>query len=223
MTDFSPHLFRVQRYSIHDGPGIRTTLFFQGCPLSCLWCHNPESQAMPANVEAVVEKEDFSPLVAKIMAEVEKDVIFYDDSGGGVTFSGGEPLCQADLVIALAERCREKEIHTCMDTSGAVPWQTLARAAAAVDLILYDIKAVDPDQHKKLTGKSSAMVLENLENLSRENHPVILRYPFIPGCTDSPENVAAAAAFLIETKQDTEPFISCPFTILLKESTRRWA
>lgn len=201
MPDFSPYIFRIQRYSIHDGPGIRTTVFFQGCPLACAWCHNPESQAMPSaqGVDgAAAGNPSTEALVRAVMAEVEKDLIFYDDSGGGVTFSGGEPLCQPDLVLALARACREKEIPTCLDTSGAVPWETLDRVCASVDLILYDIKAVDPDLHRKLTGRSSGLILGNLEKLSRANRPVILRYPFIPGCTDSAESQAAVADFLIE-------------------------
>lgn len=201
MTDVSPHIFRIQRYSIHDGPGIRTTLFFQGCPLACAWCHNPESQAMAGAGTLEVAGRACAPedrLVRTIMAEVEKDLIFYDDSGGGVTFSGGEPLCQSGLVTALALACREKEIHTCLDTSGAVPWQTLAAAARAVDLVLYDIKAVDPALHQKLTGKTSGTILENLENLSREDLPVVLRFPFIPGCTDSEDNLTAVSQFVLE-------------------------
>ena len=201
MADLSPWIFRIQRFSIHDGPGIRTTLFFQGCPLTCLWCHNPESQAMPvAGSSRILDPSQAMPpdLVPKIMAAIEKDLIFYDDSGGGVTFSGGEPLCRPDLVMALAARCREKQIHTCLDTSGAVPWQVLEKAAKAVDLILYDIKAVDPDLHTRLTGRTSAQILENLERLSRDKCPVVLRYPFIPGCTDSLETQAALGDFLVK-------------------------
>lgn len=198
MTDFSPHIFKIQRYSIHDGPGIRTTLFFQGCPLGCLWCHNPESQAMPGKIARNPGAEGLEDaLVERLMAEVEKDLIFYDDSGGGVTFSGGEPLCQAPLVMKLAAACREKEIHTCLDTSGAVSRQVMGAAARAVDLVLYDIKAVDPALHKRLTGKDPEMILANLERLGREGRPVHLRFPLIPGATDSEENLAGVADFLM--------------------------
>lgn len=201
MTDFSPHIFRIQRYSIHDGPGIRTTVFFQGCPLACAWCHNPESQAMHRAIGegdgAVIADTDPLILAGRIMKEIEKDLIFYDESGGGATFSGGEPLCQPDLVMALAAACRKKEIHTCLDTSGAVPWEIMARAARAVDMILYDIKAVDPDLHTRLTGRSSDRILRNLKHLSREGLPVVLRFPLIPGCTDTDENLSAVMDFLV--------------------------
>lgn len=191
MKDFSPHIFRIQRYSIHDGPGIRTTLFFQGCPLACAWCHNPESQPM-------IRKRDFTPpdLVRTLVREIEKDLIYFDESGGGVTFSGGDPLCRPDLLMALLASCREREIHTCLDTSGYAPFDILEPAARAADMVLYDIKIMDEKRHEAFTGKSSGLILENLEKLSVRSIPVRLRFPLIPSMTDSLENIEAVIAFL---------------------------
>src|SRR3989339_1623066 len=141
-------VFKIQRYSVHDGPGIRTTLFFQGCPLSCPWCHNPESQRMPGKIDP----EDMDVLADALMEEIEKDIIFYDDSGGGVTFSGGEPLSRPQLLFRLLNQCREKEIHTCLDTSGYADFETLLIASQKSDLTLYDIKLADEVVHEALLG-----------------------------------------------------------------------
>ena len=187
-------VFKIQKYSIHDGPGIRTTLFFQGCPLSCLWCHNPESQVTPLKTNM----EDIDKVAADLMEEIEKDLIFYDDSGGGVTFSGGEPLSQPQLLFKLLDLCREKEIHTCLDTSGYCDAKTLLKAAEKSDLILYDIKLVDETAHKKHTGKSVALVLNNLKLLSKQRANIRLRFPLIPGMTDTNKNIGGIIAFLKE-------------------------
>ena len=193
MTDYSPHIFRIQRYSIHDGPGIRTTLFFQGCPLHCRWCHNPESQARDGN-------ETLMPapgLIDSLIREIEKDLIYYDGSGGGATFSGGEPLCRPGLLMALLAACREREIHTCLDTSGHAPFRILEPAARAADLVLYDIKIADEEDHKRLTGRSSRLILDNLKQLSELNIPVRLRFPLVPSMTDSRENIGRIIDFLL--------------------------
>ena len=192
MKDFSPHIFRVQRYSIHDGPGIRTTLFFQGCPLSCAWCHNPESQAVTDGDTAPAD------LVRNLMAEIEKDLIYYDDSGGGVTFSGGEPLCRPVLLGALLSACRDREIHTCLDTSGYAPFEVLEPAAQSADLVLYDLKILDRECHLKRTGRPPGRILRNLERLSVQDIPVRLRFPLVPAMTDAPENIEQIIAFLLE-------------------------
>ena len=190
----NPYVFKIQRYSIHDGPGIRTTLFFQGCPLSCCWCHNPESQAMPLKSSMeVVDK-----ISAVLMEEIEKDLIFYDDSGGGVTFSGGEPLYQPQLLFRLLDLCREKEIHTCVDTSGYGEVNVLLKVAQKADLIFYDIKLMDEKAHKQYTGQDVCLVLDNLIQLSKQKAFVRLRFPLIPGMTDTDENIGRMVAFLKE-------------------------
>ncbi|MBU8850204.1 MAG: glycyl-radical enzyme activating protein [Desulfobacterales bacterium] len=190
----NPYIFKIQKYSIHDGPGIRTTLFFQGCPLSCHWCHNPESQAESLKIN----KEDMDKVSFALMEEIEKDLIFYDDSGGGVTISGGEPLSQPQLLFRLLDQCREKEIHTCVDTSGYGAAGILLKAAEKADLILYDIKLIDEKVHKKYTGKSVDLILENLKQLSRQKAAVRLRFPLIPRVTDTIENIGRVIVFLKE-------------------------
>ncbi len=192
--DVSPYIFKTQKFSIHDGPGIRTTLFFKGCPLSCAWCHNPESQAMPDPLKIV----DLEAVTKLLMADIEKDRIFYDESGGGVTFSGGEPLCQPDLLFSLADRCRQQGIHTCLDTCGAAPWDILETACRKVDLILYDIKLIGNTDHRALTGRGNKVVLENLVRLSEQKIPVLLRFPLIPGMTDTKQNIDGLISFVKE-------------------------
>ncbi|MBU8911992.1 MAG: glycyl-radical enzyme activating protein [Desulfobacterales bacterium] len=190
----NPYVFKIQKYSIHDGPGIRTTLFFQGCPLSCHWCHNPESRAESLKIN----KEEMDKVSFALMEEIEKDLIFYDDSGGGVTISGGEPLSQPQLLFRLLDQCREKEIHTCVDTSGYGAAGILLKAAEKADLILYDIKLIDEKVHKKYTGKSVDLILENLKQLSRQKAAVRLRFPLIPRVTDTIENIGRVIVFLKE-------------------------
>jgi len=190
----NPYVFKIQRYSIHDGPGIRTTIFFRGCPLSCYWCHNPESQTKPLEISM----EEMDKVADVLIEEIEKDLIFYDDSGGGVTFSGGEPLCQPLLLFRLLELCRKKEIHTCVDTSGYGEAKMLLKAAEKADLVFYDIKLIDEKAHKKYTGQSVAPVLDNLRQLSKQKSDVRLRFPLIPQMTDTDENIEGMMAFLKE-------------------------
>ncbi len=192
--DECQQIFKIQRYSIHDGPGIRTTLFFQGCPLSCQWCHNPESQRTLSEDDAV----DQGRIVTGLMEAIEKDLLFYDESGGGVTFSGGEPLWQPELLFRLLGLCRNKDIHTCVDTSGYADGALLLQAAKKANLILYDMKLMDDAAHKAYTGKSVLPVLENLKQLSNQRANVCLRFPLVPGITDTKENIAQMIRFLNE-------------------------
>jgi len=221
-------IFDVKKFSIHDGPGIRTTIFFKGCPLTCLWCHNPESQASEPELMFLESRcigcgmcrevcdqgaisEDLTVnaesctlcgecveacyaearqmvgqemTVAQVMAEVERDVPFYDESGGGVTFSGGEPLAQPDFLLALLRACREREIHTALDTCGFAPWQVLDRVRRHTDLFLYDLKLMAAAAHQKFTGVSNELILRNLQMLSERGHDIILRLPIVPGVND---------------------------------------
>jgi len=185
-------IFKVQKYSIHDGPGIRTTVFFRGCPLSCWWCHNPESQAMPDPGRCSGLEE----IVVSIMIQVRQDMIFYEESGGGVTFSGGEPLCQPDLLFALMKQCVQDHIHICLDTSGFADPCVLLKAAEMADLVLYDIKIINENNHLKYTGQSNRLILDNLKKLSSCNIPVKLRFPLVPGATDHRDNLEDIIRFL---------------------------
>jgi pyruvate formate lyase activating enzyme len=235
-------IFDVKKFSLHDGPGIRTTIFFKGCPLSCWWCHNPEGQALGQemmfqanrcircgaclavcprgaiswNGDGVSTTDELCALcgacveacyaqarqivgrettVAQVMAEIERDVAFYDESGGGVTFSGGEPLLQPDFLLALLRVCKEKEIHTAVDTCGFAPWETLDRIREHVALFLYDLKLMDEMRHREFTGVSNALILKNLQALSQRGHRIALRVPIVPGVNDDEENIRQTGAF----------------------------
>jgi len=241
-------IFDIKKFSIHDGPGIRTTIFFKGCPLNCWWCHNPESQAMgPERVyrenrcidcetclttcrEGAISKNgpgiitngelctlcgdcvetcyaDAREIIGRevtvtdVMVEIEKDVAFYDESGGGVTISGGEPLLQRDFLQALLRACREREIHATVDTSGFVSWATFEYIRADVDLFLYDLKLMDNTDHQKYTGVSNPLILQNLQTLSQQGHNIVVRVPVIPGITDDDENIRQIGAFVAALPQ----------------------
>jgi len=195
-------VFDIKRFAIHDGPGIRTTVFLKGCPLDCWWCHNPEGcSADPEFMDRVAEHR--TPVavgskmtVAEVMAEIEKDLLFYDESGGGVTFSGGEPLSQAEFLIALLTRCRRQGLHTALDTTGYAAPEIISRVAPLVDLFLYDLKVMDDSDHRTYTGVSNAGILKNLGFLANAGRTVSIRFPVIPGINDGSDNLARMAAFL---------------------------
>jgi pyruvate formate lyase activating enzyme len=202
-------IFDIKKFAIHDGDGIRTTVFFKGCPLDCWWCHNPEGRlAEPESLTVSARGGSESPsaeknevvgrqvTVEEIMEEVEKDVIFYDQSGGGVTFSGGEPLLQDQFLFELLEQCRAKHIRTSVDTCGYAQWDVFERIAGLVDIFLYDLKIIDDDEHKKYTGVSNRLILENLSLLSKRNGALVVRIPLVPGITDTDANLSAIANFL---------------------------
>ncbi len=236
-------VFNISRYAIHDGPGIRTTVFLKGCPLSCWWCHNPESispepqisvrssrcircglceQACPHHAISMSDEEITTDpalcqgcfdcaracpaeareivgrtmTVAEVMAEIKKDVPFYDESGGGVTFSGGEPLMQPAFLLELLEACGKLELHRAVDTCGHAGKPTLLKVAEKTDLFLYDLKHMDPEIHEKYTGVSNELILENLKALSCRDVPIRIRYPLIPGVNDDRRNVQAIGSFL---------------------------
>ncbi len=228
---------------MHDGPGIRTTLFFKGCPLECAWCHNPESispqpelmlrgdrclacgaciaacqqeaimtatggpatrrehcracgrcaDACPAEARAIIGREI---TIASAMTALLADRIFYDQSGGGVTFSGGEPLRQHEFLHTLLEQCRRQALHTAVDTCGYAPWPIFERIAPLTDLFLFDIKMIDAEKHRRWTGVSNRLILENLARLDLEDRPIHLRLPIIPGINDSPADIDKMAEWL---------------------------
>lgn len=308
-------IFDIKKFSIHDGPGIRTTVFFKGCPLRCVWCHNPEGQSMSAEImfftdrcsvcgrcvsvcpnQAIILKNadreiarvypDPSTILKdgsdghggspgmnsvylnraialeagsaqmetvhhgqamplkdtsrdlnrahgihtlrekctacgecvkacprgareiagrvitsdELIDEIMKDVVFYDSSGGGVTFSGGEPLLQPDFLLASLKECKEREIHTAVDTCGFTKWETLSAILPYADLILYDLKCMDADMHFELTGRRNEVILENLMRLSGTHGNVTLRFPLIAGMNDSEENIVSMGEFLSSLK-----------------------
>lgn len=250
-------IFNIQRFSVHDGPGIRTTVFFKGCPLRCVWCHNPESiraeveltlvesrcihcdqciEACPTGRLAALEADDVSGApectlcgacaevcptearqivgrsvtVEELLTEVLRDRLFFDDSGGGVTFSGGEPLSQPDFLAAVLEACRAEGVRTAVDTSGFCRLEDLLRIAPWTDLFLFDLKHMDDARHRELTGVSNRRILENLVALTAataasgpgsapapdDGAPrVRIRVPVIPGKNDDRANLDAVARF----------------------------
>lgn len=236
-------VFNIQKYSVQDGPGIRTTVFLKGCPLCCEWCHNPESisprreivvvsprcnacgecriacpfgeeitgegalpprndqctlcaacvDACPTGARQMIGRE---MTVAEVMDTVLKDRIFYEDSGGGVTLSGGEPLMQPRFLTALAESLHDAGIHVALDTTGFGCTEHLLAAARFCDLVLYDLKAFDETKHRKLTGASNRSILENLRALNDVHNNVWIRLPVVPGFNDDVEELEKMAAFI---------------------------
>jgi pyruvate formate lyase activating enzyme len=241
-------IFDVKRYAIHDGPGIRTTVFLKGCPLQCRWCQNPEGiepgpeifmrqkrcaedcdacvSACPKgavskngnSIDIDREKCDFcrkcedacvydaleivgrEVTVAQVLEEIERDRVFFDESGGGITFSGGEPLMQLEFLEALLTQIKKKEIHVTLDTSGYVSFQDLKKVSDQVDLFLYDLKFMDDEKHKKYTGVSNRSILENLQKLTEMGKAVAVRIPLISGINDDDQNIEALTVFLRDLK-----------------------
>jgi len=206
----SGYIFNLKKYAVHDGPGIRTTVFMQGCPLDCWWCHNPESRHMmrPGMVsqeknsclrpyyQKIPYQKALKVTVDEIMQELRKDLIFYEESGGGVTFSGGEPLMQPEFLQQLLQACKKENIHTAVDTSGYSDWQLYKQILAEVDLFLFDLKLIDQIQHKKYIGVSNNRILDNLRKLLKEDKEVHIRIPLIPGITDNQKNLHQIADYL---------------------------
>ncbi len=202
-------VFDIKRFAIHDGPGIRTTVFLKGCPLDCWWCHNPESrnlQPEPRKQLRAYYQGDLlhqdDPLigkkvtVAQLLQEIEKDRLFFDESNGGVTISGGEPLLQIDFTENLAQALKQRDIHTAIDTTGFAEFSNLQRLLPHVDLWLYDLKLLDDALHRKYTGVSNKPIIQNFLQLYEERAPLLVRVPLIPGFTDTNENLEAIARFL---------------------------
>lgn len=191
-------VFSIEEFAIHDGPGIRTTVFLKGCPLRCTWCHNPEGQdfepeTMVKKGEKSVCGERLSPeeLASKLIRNEE----IFKMNGGGVTFTGGEPLSQAQFLLEVLEKL-DGRIHTAIETSGYAPKEVFRMVTDKVDLVMIDIKMVDPKRHMEWTGHSNALILSNLETLIGSGKPFIARIPLIPGVNDGRENLEATAALL---------------------------
>ena len=196
-------IFDIKKYALHDGPGIRTTVFLKGCPLNCWWCHNPEGQnPEPEKIwnHQNTQKEIIGREVSvdEVIAEIEKDLIFYDESGGGVTFSGGEPLMQPDFLEHLLIACQERELSTSLDTCGFAPWKTMQKIKDSVDLFLYDLKMIDDEEHQKFTGVSVLPILSNLKKLDAEAKNIIIRFPVITGITETEENINQLVEWISE-------------------------
>jgi pyruvate formate lyase activating enzyme len=236
-------IFNVQRCSVHDGPGIRTTVFLKGCPLSCSWCHNPEGideapilmisadrclgcrgceevcpieeggaapagepwnrdactrcgscvDACPSDARELAGREVG---IGELVDILERDRIFFDSSGGGVTFSGGEPLAQPEFLIECLRECRRRGLHTAIDTCGLAPRGNLLQVAELADLVLYDLKHMDTVRHRSETGVENRIILDNLRALSERDVEIWVRIPLIPGFNEDPENIEETGTFL---------------------------
>jgi pyruvate formate lyase activating enzyme len=196
-------IFKTKKYALHDGPGIRTTVFLKGCPLACRWCHNPEGQAREPQILKAADhqagKDEMAgrcATVDEIIREIEKDIVFYDESGGGATFSGGEPLLQPQFLFALLRQCRKREIHTAVDTTAFSDQEVFRQLIELADLILFDLKLMDDAAHIKFTGVSNRPILQNLNIAAHAETPLQVRVPIIPEITDTKENVSAIAQYL---------------------------
>lgn len=188
-------IFDIKKYAIHDGPGIRTTVFFKGCPMQCWWCHNPESREInPQRSEDSIIGKRIS--VADVLEEVKKDSVFYDESDGGITISGGEPLMQPDFLLILLQACKQADIHTAIDTCGYADKNVVEKILHYTDLFLYDLKLIDEYNHQKYTGVPNQKIYENLKLILNAGKEVHIRIPVIPGITDEMKNIDGMIAFL---------------------------
>lgn len=195
-------IYDIRGFSVNDGPGIRKTVFLKGCPLRCSWCHNPESFEFRTQ-NWLREEQTGSQIFNKmailgrfytteeIVEEIITDVPFFEQSSGGVTLSGGEPLAQPDFSYEVLEKCKQLNIHTCVDTSGYGNWQDFQRIATVTDLFLFDLKLADPAQHEKYTGRNNRSILENLMKLRHMNSEIHIRIPLVEDITDTTENLDA--------------------------------
>jgi pyruvate formate lyase activating enzyme len=252
-------IFNIQGYCIHDGPGIRTSVFLKGCPLRCLWCQNPESHSFYPELLFAEEKctgcgkcvrvcpenairmngkasqtdrrlcksaglcVDACPNEARavigyrataddIFKEVAADSLFYQESGGGVTLSGGEPLAQPEFAARILKNCRDAGFHTALDTCGYASWATAREVLRHVNLVLFDFKHMNPEMHMKYTGVSNELILQNAEKIHNEmSIPMQARVTLVPGFNDSPENLEATARFIADKLSNAIPVHLLPY------------
>ena len=191
-------IFNIQRFSIHDGPGIRTIVFFKGCFMRCAWCCNPESQNR--EIETLIEGGREKTVgrdvtVDEIMPELLSDMPYYRRSGGGITLSGGEVLCQADFARELLRECKENGLHTAVESAASSSFSEIEKILPYLDLYLMDIKHIDSQKHKEYTGVSNERILENARKIAESGVELIIRTPVIPGFNDTAEEIRAISHF----------------------------
>jgi pyruvate formate lyase activating enzyme len=225
-------IFDIKRFTVHDGPGIRTTVFFKGCPLRCQWCHNPESQVMDTEEtittivfdDRIFRKKEITGrwmTTAEVIQEIEKDLLFYDVSNGGVTISGGEPLMQPEFLADFLDRLKEKDIHTILDTSGYASKTKFLAVIDKPDLFYWDIKLINKADHKNYTGVSNRRILENLLLLCEMGKNPVLRFAVIPGITDTRKNIDGVKELLNKLKEHVQQIDLLPYHSLAKSKYKR--
>ena len=192
-------IFDIQRFSVHDGPGIRTIVFLKGCVLRCQWCCNPESQSyeiqrMTLGGEEKTVGQDVT--VEEIWSKLISDRAYYRRSGGGVTLSGGESLCQPDFAVALLRACKESGLDTAMESTGYADYAVIERYLPYLDHYLMDIKHMDSEKHKRFTTRPNELILENARKLARDAKHLVIRTPVIPTFNDTVEEISAIADFV---------------------------
>ncbi len=244
-TEPTALIFDVLRFATEDGPGIRTTVFFKGCPLACAWCHNPESQGYGKDVmyfeercrgcgdcaavcpEHAIGMDGSAPrtdlglcqrcgfcldycqadarriagkriALSELVSEIERDTVFFEESGGGVTLSGGEPASQPRFVLALLRACRARAIHTALETSGFLLRETFLEIAMEANAVMFDLKLMDEDLHRRYTGVANTRIRENLEALVRAGRKPIVRIPVVPGVNDGAVEARRFARYLAD-------------------------
>lgn len=192
-------IFDIQKFSTHDGPGIRTIVFLKGCVLRCRWCCNPESQShaietMLQNGREKIIGRDVT--VREVMEKVAQDMPYYRRSGGGLTLSGGECLFQPDFSVALLQAAKEEYgLSSAVESTACAPYETVSRLLPYLDWYLMDIKHTNPQKHKEFTGRDNALILENARRLARDAKHLVIRVPVIPTFNDRPEEVLSIARF----------------------------
>jgi pyruvate formate lyase activating enzyme len=202
-------IYNIRSFSVHDGPGIRTTIFMKGCPLRCAWCHNPESQkreichwtlCRKSSDLSTHHKEEIGEYVLpqNVLTRVLPDRPFFEDSQGGITLSGGEPLYQPDFCYELLKLFKLHDIHTAVDTSAFAPPRHIHAILPYTDLFLIDLKIMDNNNHKLYTGVDNYVILENFRSIYREEKAIIVRIPIVEGITDTAENLNALHQFLTD-------------------------
>lgn len=198
ISNVKGRIFDIQKYSVHDGPGIRTIVFLKGCALRCRWCCNPESQSFEiqhmntANGSKLIGRD---VTAGEVFEEVKKDFAYYRRSGGGLTLSGGEMLLQPDFASALLQLAKKHGINTAVESTGFAPFETVEKLLPYIDTYLLDVKHTNCAKHKEFTGKDNELILENAVKIAQLAKKCIVRVPTIPGFNDTPEEIREIARF----------------------------
>lgn len=191
-------IFNIQRFSVHDGPGVRTIVFLKGCALRCRWCCNPESQSREIQTMKVgdaVKTVGYDITAAEVLKQAERDRVYYRRSGGGVTLSGGEMLCQADFSAAILRGCKESGINTAVESTGFAQFSQIEKCLPYIDTYLMDIKHINSEKHKLFTTQPNELILENAAKIARGAKKLIIRVPVIPTFNDTQGEINDIAAF----------------------------